>query len=144
MFMTPYVKRANSVATFNPFREMEELERDFFGDHSLEAFKTDIRDDGDAFVLEADLPGFKKEDIHIDLQDGGLTISAQRHSEYEQKDKKGNYLRKERAYGSFTRSFDTEGIDTQNIKAAFENGVLTLRLPKRQQPTPISRRLEIE
>ena len=141
--LVPYTRR-NSVSTFNPFHDFDELERAFFSDRSLGEFKTDIRDNGDSFVLEADLPGFNKDDIHVDLSDNSLTITAERHSDYEQKDKKGNYVRCERSYGSYTRSFSTDGIDTANIKAAYTDGVLRLTLPKQQQILPASRRLEIE
>ena len=141
--LVPYTRR-NSVSTFNPFHDFDELERAFFSDRSLGEFKTDIRDNGDSFVLEADLPGFNKDDIHVDLSDNSLTITAERHSDYEQKDKKGNYVRCERSHGSYTRSFNTDGIDTANIKAAYTDGVLRLTLPKQQQILPASRRLEIE
>lgn len=141
--LVPYTRR-NPVSTFNPFHDFDELERAFFSDRSLGEFKTDIRDNGDSFVLEADLPGFNKDDIHVDLSDNSLTITAERHSDYEQKDKKGNYVRCERSYGSYARSFNTDGIDTANIKAAYTDGVLRLTLPKQQQILPASRRLEIE
>ncbi len=143
MMLVPYTRR-NHVSTYNPFRDFDELERAFFSDSTLGEFKTDIREAGDNFVLEADLPGFKKEDIHVDLSGDALTITAERHSEYEQKDKKGNYLRCERSYGSYSRSFDTTGIDTSKITAAYTDGVLRLTLPKREQVQPGARRLEIE
>ena len=117
MMLVPYTRRA--LSAFNPFREFDELERAFFKDNSISAFKTDIQDNGKEFLLQADLPGFKKEDIHIDLDDATLTISAERHSEYEQKDKKGDYVRCERSYGAYSRSFDTAGIDTENIRGDF-------------------------
>ncbi len=138
--MTPYTHRRSEL--YNPFRELEELEKSFFSSDALETMKTDIRDNGSAFILEADLPGFKKEDIHVDLDDQYLTIHAERHSESEAK--KDSYLKCERTFGSFSRSFSTEGIDTSNIKAAFENGVLTLELPKAAPRMGTSRRLEIQ
>ena len=63
MFLTPYTKK-NELHNYNPFRAMEEMERAFFGGNGIAEFKTDIRDTGDAYVLEADLPGFKKDDIN--------------------------------------------------------------------------------
>ena len=91
--LVPYVRR--NLSAFDPFRELDEIERAFFGNdgRNTPAFSTDIRDNGKEFVLEADLPGVKKEDIKLDLNDNILTISAERHSEYEEKDKKGNYVR---------------------------------------------------
>ena len=134
---------------YDPFREMEEMHRRFFGEpnffnENLAGIRTDIQDKGDSFLIEADLPGFKKEDIHIDLKDGTLTISAERHSEHEEKDKQGNYLRCERSYGSYQRSFDVSGIDESALKAEYNDGVLKLTLPKKTPEVPASRRIEIQ
>ncbi len=145
--LVPYVRRNNSLSAFDPFRELDELERAFFGDDrstKMAAFSTDIKDNGDHYTLEADLPGVKKDDIKLDLTDNVLTINAERHSEYEEKDKKGNYVRCERSYGSYQRSFDTTGIDTDNIEAEFVDGALKLTLPKVKEVKPESRRLEIK
>ncbi len=145
--LVPYVRRNNSLSAFDPFRELDELEHAIFGDSrstKMAAFSTDIKDNGDHYTLEADLPGVKKEDIKLDLTDNVLTINAERHSEYEEKDKKGNYVRCERSYGSYQRSFDTTGIDTDNIDAEFVDGVLKLTLPKIKEVKPETRRLEIK
>ena len=142
--LVPYARKNHSVSTFNPFHDFDDLERAFFSDNALSEFKTDIQDKGDSFLLEADLPGFKKEDIHVDVDDGRLTISAERHSNYEDKDKKGNFLRCERSYGSYARSFDISGIDAAQIKAAYNDGVLRVTLPKQTQVPASTRRLEIE
>ncbi|MGM9618970.1 MAG: Hsp20/alpha crystallin family protein [Oscillospiraceae bacterium] len=146
MFLTPF-NRKYELSSYDPFRVFDDMEKNFWGDHattSLSTFKTDIREEGDNYVLEADLPGFKKEDIKIDLEDGYMTISAERHSSYEEKDKKGNYVRCERSYGSFARSFDTSGIDVEGMTASFNDGVLTLTMPKLVEPAPVARRLEIQ
>lgn len=137
---------------FNPFREMEELERQFFGApfgsffHSgdLAEFKTDITDQGKSYLLEADLPGFDKKDIHLDLSGDILTIQAERHSQHEQEDKKDQYVRIERSYGKYSRTFDVSAVDAQNIKAQYENGVLKLTLPKKAETKPETRQLTIE
>ena len=145
--LVPYVRRNNSLSAFDPFRELDELERVFFGNSNeskLAAFSTDIKDKGDHYELEADLPGVEKDDIKIDLTDNVLTISAERHSEYEENDKKHNYVRCERSYGSYQRSFDTTGIDTDHIEAEFKNGVLKLELPKIKETKPETKRLEIK
>lgn len=142
--LVPYIRKNRDLSAWNPFSDFDALERRFFSDNTLGEFKTDIRDDGKEYVLEADLPGFAKEDIHVDLDESNLVITAERHSAYEQKDRQGNYIRCERSYGSFSRSFDTAGIDTANIKAAYDNGILTLRLPKLTQEQSKSRRLLIE
>ena len=104
---------------YNPFRDFEDIDRSFFGDNSLAEFKTDIRDIGDAYVMECDLPGFRKEDIALNLHDKVLTIKAERHSDFENAEKKGSYLRCERSFGSYTRSFDVTGVDTTTkVRAA--------------------------
>ena len=127
---------------YNPFRDFDDINRAFFGDNTLTEFKTDIRDMGDSFVLEADLPGFKKEDIKLDLKDGILTISAQHSTENEEK--KDSYIRRERRYGSFSRSFDVSGIQEDHITAAYNNGVLELTLPKAQPVVPAARQIDIQ
>lgn len=137
-------ERNNNRTVFNPFKELNELEKAFFGNNSIAEFKTDIRDTGSAYELEADLPGFKKEDIHIDLEGDYLTISASRNDSKEEKDEKGNYVRRERCYGSFTRSFDISGIKADEITAEYSDGVLKLNMPKREEIKPTSRRLELK
>lgn len=140
------------LRTYNPFREMEELERAFFsnpfgsfwGNTSLAEFKTDVTDEGDHYLLEADLPGFEKKDITLDIQGDILTVHAERHSKIEEKDKKDKVVRMERSYGSYTRSFDISGVAADQIKAKYVNGVLRLTLPKVEPKLPEGRRLEIE
>jgi HSP20 family protein len=125
------------------FDVFDNFERNFFGSSgkSLPDFRTDIRDNGDAFLLEAELPGFEKEDIHLDLKDGVLTITATHKEETE--DKKNSYVRRERKYGSFSRAFDVSGIDEAGVRAAYQNGVLTLTLPKAKPVVPEAKRIEI-
>ena len=141
--MMPFT-RNHGVDLYRPFRDLEELERSLFANGSAAAFKTDIRDTGDAYVLEADLPGMKKEDIHIDVDGDRLSISAERSAVREEKDENGGYIRCERSYGSFSRSFDISGIRGEDISAAYADGVLTLTLPKQNKTVPASRRLEIQ
>ncbi len=148
--LRPY-RRMNEVS-YNPFREMEELERQFFSEPfgsffrsgDIAEFKTDITDDGENFMLEADLPGFDKKDIHLDISENTLTINAERHSECEQKDKKDKYVRVERSYGKYSRQFDVSSVNTDEIKAKYENGVLKLTMPKKQEKVPEAKHLEIE
>lgn len=139
----PFDRRGNRVSVFDPFREFDEMERRFFGnERSLQSFRADVTDTGDAYKLEAELPGFKKEDISIDIENDCMTISAER--KYDNKEDKPNYVKRERYYGSYSRSFDMSGIDTEKIEAAYTDGVLTLTLPKKAQEVPMSRRLEIK
>lgn len=152
MFELTNRKNHRQVAAYNPFRDMEEMERRFFSDpfgaffgtQDLAEFKTDVTDEGDRYLLEADLPGFDKKDIHLDISGDTLTVSAERHSKIEEKDKKDKVVRVERSYGTYSRSFDISGIDAGGIKAKYENGVLALTLPKKDVIVPESRRLDIE
>ena len=148
--LRPY-HRNNSVVSYNPFREIEDFERRFFGEPfsffrtgGVEQFRTDISDQGDSYLLEADLPGFEKKDIRLDISGDTLTIEAERHAEHEEEDKQSKYLRVERSYGKYSRQFDVSAIDSESITAKYENGVLKLTLPKKQARVPEARHLEIE
>ena len=141
--LIPFDRHSRSMAGFDPFRMLNEMDRRFFtGVPSVSVFNTDVIDTGDAFKLECELPGIKKEDIKIDIENDCLTISAERSSE--DKDEKENYVKRERFYGSFTRSFDVSGINVDNIEAGYSDGVLTVTLPKKVAEIPASRRLEIK
>ena len=139
--MIPFDRTFRRVAAFDPFREMDNLSRALVNNAAVSAFRTDVSDNGTAFVLECELPGFKKEDISIDVKEELLTISAERKSEEEEK--KTNYVKRERFYGSFSRSFDVTGINTDSIEAKYEDGVLTLTLPRKAEEVPESHRIEI-
>ena len=142
--LIPFDRRNHRVSVYDPFRAFDEMERAFFGNQqpSVLSFRTDVSDTGDAYKLEAELPGFKKDDIKIDIENDCLTISAERH---EGKDEnKPNFVKRERIYGSYSRSFDVSGIDVDKISAAYADGVLTLMLPKKVETPPASRRLEIQ
>ena len=138
--MLPFDRSDNNI-----FDSFDAFTRDFFrkSNAELPAFRTDIRDTGDSYVLEAELPGFKKEDITLDLKDGILTITAT-HTEQSEEATQGSYIRRERRYGSFQRSFDVTGIDESGISAAYENGVLALNLPKAKPAEPEVRRIAIQ
>lgn len=140
--MMPFERR-NSMARFDPFRELENFEKSFFGDFGG-GFRTDIKDKGDHFELEADLPGVKKEDIAVDIDGDCLTISAQRNSQREEKNDQEQYVRRERSYGSYSRSFDISNVKSEEISGSYENGVLKLVLPKRSPTGSASRRLDIQ
>ena len=148
--LRPFNRRHNAL-TYNPFREMDEFEKNFFGspfgffgERGLSDFRTDVTDNGDSYLLEADLPGFDKKDITMDVSGDVLTIRAERHSDHEDKSKQDKYIRCERSYGCYTREFDVSGIDTDHIKAKYTDGVLRLEMPKKQQALPEAKHLEIE
>ena len=142
----PFDRHIRHIAAMDPFREFDELERSFFGNQRsmVSAFRTDVVDTGDAFKLEAELPGFDKEDIKIDVENDCLTVSAEHKSEKKEENEKKNFVKRERFYGSYTRSFDVSGINVDGIEAKYENGVLVLTLPKKAAEIPASRRLEIK
>ena len=139
--MIPFDRRDDNL-----FDIFDNFEKKFFGNTNatLPAFRTDIRDQGDKFLLEAELPGFNKEDISLELKDGILTIKAEHKENSDQTDDKGQYLRRERRYGSFARSFDVSGIDETAITAAYNNGILELTLPKQVPVTPETRQIAID
>ena len=95
--------------------------------------KTDIKETDNSFELDIDLPGYKKEDVNAELKDGYMTITAQKDSQNDQKDKEGNYIRRERFYGSCSRSFYVgKDITEEDIKARFEDGILKVSVPKKE------------
>ena len=116
----------------------------FFNAPALNQFRTDVTDEGDHYLLETDLPGFEKKDITLDIHDDMLTIRAERKSKVEEKDQKDKVIRMVRSYGSYQRSFDISGVDADQIKAKYIDGVLRLTLPKLERTLPQGRRLEIE
>ena len=140
--LIPFERTMRSLNSVSPFRQMEDMQRSFFSANSASSlFRTDVSDMGDAYKLEAELPGFSKNDININIEDERMTISVER--KIDNSDDKPNYLRRERFYGSYSRSFDLSGIDADNITASYNDGVLSLNLPKQAAAVPASRRLEI-
>lgn len=139
--MTPF-GRNNSLSDF-----FDNFDRHFFSGLTrpdFSSFRTDIREEDDRFVLDADLPGFDREDIHLDLQGDVLTITAQHETNKEDKDENGKYVCRERSTSSYSRSFNVSGIRAEDISAAYQNGVLSLSLPKQEEQVPQSRRIEIQ
>ena len=140
--LTPFGYRR--VSAYNPFRELEEMSRSFWNDTELTAFRTDIKKQDGNYILEAELPGFKKEDISIDIDKDCLTISAEHKSEENEDDKDKGFIRRERYYGSYSRSFNIKGINADAISASYNDGVLTLTMPEKTPEIPAARRLEIK
>ena len=104
-----------------------------YGKHAKNMMKTDVRETDDAYEVDIDLPGFKKDEVTAELNDGYITISAAKGLDKDEKDKKtGKYIRKERYAGSMSRSFYIgEGITQDEISAKYENGILQLKIPKK-------------
>lgn len=106
------------------------------------SFGVDVIDAGDAYELKANLPGFKKEDISVNVDDGLLTLKAERNCE--ENVERPNYVRRELFHGSYSRCFDLDGIDSDGIEASYEDGVLLLKLPKLVQEAPEVKKIEIK
>ena len=105
--------------------------RHMFGKRSANVMKTDVRETKDGYDVFVDLPGFKKEDVKLDLQNGYLTISASKGLDKDETDKKGKYIRQERYAGACSRSFYVgEHVEPEDIRAKFETGILQISLPK--------------
>ena len=109
--------------------------------------KTDIQEYDDGYQLEIDLPGFKKDEVHAELKDGYLVVSAEKGLDEDEQDKKtGKYLRRERYAGSCQRSFYVgEYVTQEDIKAKYENGILRLSVPKKEaKPVETKKTIAIE
>ena len=104
-----------------------------YGKHAKHLLRTDVRETEDAIEADIDLPGFKKDEVNVELENGYLTISASKGLDKDEEDKKGKYIRKERYAGSMSRSFYVgDGITEDDIKAKYENGILKLSIPKKE------------
>ena len=102
-----------------------------YGKHAKNLMKTDVRETETGYDMFVDLPGFKKEDVKLDLQNGYLTITASRNEDRDEKDDQGHYIRQERYTGSCARSFYVgDQIKPEDVKASFKDGILELSLPK--------------
>ena len=137
-----------------PFGRMNQEFRNLFDDMErtmfpavqmqMPAFRTDIQDAGDHYLLKADLPGMNKEDIELKLEHNMLTISAKHEEKKEESKEDGTYICRERRVGSFQRTFDMTGIQEDAISASYENGVLTLTLPKQSEAPKTSSTISIQ
>ncbi|MBQ8349250.1 MAG: Hsp20/alpha crystallin family protein [Ruminococcus sp.] len=127
---------------WNPFRDFE---KDFFkGFGTVSHCRTDIKDEGDKYLLECEMPGLDKDDIKIDISGNTLNLCAERKAENDEKNSSGEYIRRERNYSSYCRSFDISNIDENSIGAEYTNGILKLSLPKKEKEQPQSKRIEIK
>ncbi|PJI08384.1 MULTISPECIES: heat shock protein Hsp18 [Clostridium] len=106
-------------------------------------FNVDVQENEDNYIVAADLPGTKKENINLEYDNNYLTISAKREDIAENKDDKNNFVRRERSYGELKRSFYVDNIDETNIDASFNNGVLKIILPKKVKGKESSKQIDI-
>ena len=137
-------KKADNMLRPSIFTKNNGMFDDFFNDDffaparhpngGAAVMHTDIRETENDYIIDMELPGFKKEDVEAELKDGYLTVRAEHKTENEEKDKEGHYIRKERYYGNFARSFYVgEAVTKEDIKAAFQDGILTLNVPKKEK-----------
>jgi HSP20 family molecular chaperone IbpA len=119
---------------FSWMRDFGNVDRKLYGKHAGREMLTDVRDHEDHYEVEIDLPGFKKDQIQVELHDGTLTITAQKGLEQNEKNSEGKYVRQERYSGMMSRSFYVgENMTEEDIKAKFEDGVLKLNIPKKEE-----------
>ena len=110
-----------------------DIDKALYGKHAKNEMKTDVRETEDGYELDIDLPGFKKDEVTAQLDNGYLTIQASKGLDKEQKDKKGKYIRKERYAGSMSRSFYVgDAITEEDVHAKYEDGILKLSVPKKE------------
>lgn len=112
--------------------------KDFAG----RSFRTDVKESKEKYTIEAEMPGLKKEDIKLEVDDDYLTIAAEREEEKEEKNE--NYIRRERRQGKYSRSFHLENVRQDEIKAEYEQGILKIYLPKEEQIPVKKREIDIE
>ena len=125
-------------------KDEHRMEKKLYGHRAHNLMKTDIRERKGSYVLDIDLPGFKKDELTIELNDGYLTISASTDTNNDEKDKDGHYIRRERYSGSCQRSFYVGKDVTENdIKASFEDGTLKMTIPKKEAKPAVESKKQI-
>ena len=131
--------RKNELDLFGGF-----FDDSFFNEsRNKELMKTDIKEGENEYTLEIEMPGIKKENVKIELSKGYITISAENNNEVEEKE--NNYIRKERHYGSFTRSFYVgDKVEMNDINASMDNGILSITVPKEESEEPEKKYIEIK
>ena len=120
-----------------PMRELANVDKRLYGKNASHVMKTDVNETDENYELEIDLPGFKKDEINVKLEDGYMTISAAKGLDQSKKDKKGTIIRQERYAGAMSRSFYVgANVCKEDVKAKFEDGVLKLDIPKKEMNLP--------
>lgn len=125
----------NLFGDFGPEKEMNRLSRKLYGRRAGREMLMDVREHDGHYEVIIDLPGFRREDIHAELEDGYLTVTAAKGLDEEEKDDHGTVIRQERCAGTLSRTFYVgENLTTEDIHGKYENGVLTLSIPKKDVP----------
>ena len=143
--LTPYEPRKNQIISRRP----RDVFDNFFNDDfmpmftgNFASFKTDIRETETEFIIDAEMPGVSKDNIKIDLNEDILSISVERNEE--KNEEKSNYIRRERRYGSSSRSFNVGNVKQDEINAKFDNGILSIHLPKLQESRSEGHSIDIQ
>ena len=125
----------------DPFEMMMPQSRNpLYGKHAKNLMKTDVRETENSFEVDMDLPGFKKDEVNLELKDGYLTVSADKALDKDEKDNEGRYIRQERWSGSCSRSFYVgEAVTQEDIHAKYEHGVLKLSIPKKEEQKKVEK-----
>ncbi len=119
---------------FPAFPEFHDIDRKLYGKHAYHEMKTDVHEHDDHYEIDIDLPGFQKDELTLNLENGYLTVGAAKGLDKEHKDKKGKVIRQERYAGAMRRTFYVgEALTEEDIHAKYENGVLSLTIPKKDQ-----------
>ncbi len=133
--MLPSIFRDNlfdDMFDFDFDREFDRMMRPLYGKHAQNMMKTDVRETGNSYELDIDLPGFKKDEITIQLDNGYLSISASKGLDKNEENKDGKYIRRERYAGAMNRTFYVgDNLTQQDIQAKFEDGILKISVPKK-------------
>ena len=133
--MLPSIFRDNlfdDMFDFDFDREFDRMMRPLYGKHAQNMMKTDVRETGNSYELDIDLPGFKKDEISVQLDNGYLSISASKGLDKNEENKDGKYIRRERYAGSMNRTFYVGSqLTQQDIQAKFEDGILKISVPKK-------------
>ena len=126
-------------------RPLYDVSNALYGKHAKAVMKTDVRELDNGYEVDIDLPGFKKDEVNVELQDGYLTVSASKGLDKDQKDKEGRYIRQERYSGTCSRTFYVGDLKKEDISAKYEDGILRLTLPKAEEKAlPANNRIMIE
>ena len=129
----------------NFFRDVHNVDRALYGKHAQHVMKTDVKETEDGYEVDVDLPGFKKDEINLELNNGYLTISAEKALEKDGENKKGKMLRQERYSGMMQRSFYVgDYVTEEDVKASYESGVLHVFVPKKEAKLPEKKTILIE
>lgn len=147
--LTPYRRNNGSVKRNNDAFDLEHFFESFFNDPFFPTFysgsgqmRVDIKEDENEYVVEAELPGVSREEITVDLKDDRLTIAVERNEQANVE--KENYIRRERRYGSLSRTFSVPNIIREGVSAKFENGILSIVLPKKESVPLRSSKIQVD